>query len=198
MRVGDADARLSVTRLSREQVLAALGWHGQRLAESATVLEVTVTPAASPACLSASSFRLRLPTGEGVDPLEAKWVLAAMDLPGDAAPSARGETTWPVFDEPDDVGTALLDIALVSILVVAIGVKAVIEGSKSKARLRTRADVWDMVVLPRTIGRGATGRLLLVYWPRYGRVPSGIALPIDVQFELAHCTWRAEVVIPAD
>jgi len=193
---GDRDARLSFARLSREQVLAALGWRGQRLAESATVIEVTITPA-SPARLSADSFRLRLPTGEGVDPLEAKWVLAAMDLPGDAA-SSGGETSWPVFDEPEDVGTAVLDIALVSILVLAIGVKAVIDRSKSKDRLRTRSEVWDMVALPKTVGRGRTARLLLVYWPRFGRVPAGIPLPLEVKLELEHCTWRAEIVIPAD
>lgn len=198
VRIADPDARLSVKRLSREQVLTVLGPHGQRLSESATVLEVAITPVASPAQLSESSFRLRLPTGEAVDPLEPKWVLAAMDLPGDAAPSGRGETSWPVFDEPDDVGTALLDIALVSVLVVAIGVKAVIDSSKSKARLHARSDVWDMVALPRTVGRGRTARLLVVYWPRFGRVPAGIPLPLEVRFELEHCTWQAEIVIPAD
>ena len=197
VRFDDPDARLSVTRLSREQVLAVLGWRGQRLSESATVLDVAITPA-SPARLSATSFRLRLPTGEGVDPLEPKWVLAAMDLSGDAAPSGRGETRWPVFDEPDDVGTAILDIALVSILVLAIGVKAVIESSKPKAGLRARAEVWDMVALPRTVGRGRTARLLLVYWPRFGRVPAGIPLPLEVRFELERCTWQAEIVIPPD
>lgn len=197
VQAGDRFVQLSFARLSREQVLAALGWRGERLAESATVIEVTIIPA-SPARLSADSFRLRLPTGEGVDPLEAKWVLAAMDLPGDAASSGGGETTWPVFDEPSDVGTALLDIALVSILVVAIGVKAVIDRSKSKDRLRRRSEVWDAVALPRTVDRGRTARLLLVYWPRFGRVPAGIPLPLEVQFELEHCTWRGEIVIPAD
>ncbi len=197
VQAGDRDVRLSFTRLSREQVLAVLGWRGQRLAESATVLQVTIIPA-SPARLSASSFRLRLPTGEGVDPLEAKWVLAAMDLPADAAPSGRGEGSWPVFDEPDNVETAILDIALVSILALAIGVRAVIESSKSKDRLRVRGDVWEMVALPRTVGRGRTARLLLVYWPRFGRVPAGISLPLEVQFELERCTWRAEIAIPGD
>ncbi len=195
-RVGDADAEVSVSRLSREQVLSVLGPPGQRLAESATVFEVRITAAASPARLSATSFRLRLPTGEGVDPLEPKWVLAAMDLPGEAAPSGGGGTSWPVFDEPQDVGTAILDMALVSILVLAIGVKAVIESSKPKARLRARAEVWDMVALPRTVGRGRTARLLLVYWPRFGRVPAGIPLPLEVRFELERCTWQAEIVIP--
>lgn len=200
VRFEDADARVSIARLSKDQVLKVLGPHGRRLSESATILEVEVVPVASHARLSEKSFRLRLPTGEMVDPLEPKWVLAAMDLPGDAAPSGTGtgETTWPLVDEPDNVETAMLELALVSILVVAIGVKAVIDSSKAKARLRPRAAAWEKVALPRTVERGHTGRLLVVYWPRYGRVPGGIPLPIEVQFELARCTWRAEVVIPAD
>ncbi len=93
---GDRDVELWIARLPPETILRVLGSHGERLARSATILEVRISAGASPVPVSRDSLRLRLPSGEEEPPLETRWVLAAMSRPGIGADGgSSGSGNWP-------------------------------------------------------------------------------------------------------
>lgn len=193
---GDPDVELSIARLPPETVLRVLGTHGERLARSATILEVRISAGASPVPVSKNSFKLRLPGGAAEPPLETRWVLAAMNLPrigGDGGSSGSG--TWPpegAIDIDSPEGAVFWLGLLAPVVVVSAASRALRESYAEHAS----ADVWMKTMLPRVVEPGESVDLLLVFWPKTGGIPKEGRVPLEVRFELERCTWQSELEIP--
>lgn len=192
---GDQDVELWVARLSPEAVLRALGSHADRLARNAAVLEVRISAGASRVPASRDSFRLRLPSGEEVQPLERTWVLALMNLPEHKAGDFWKSWNWPqesAFDikSPEE---AILYIALLTPVFLVDVVRYAVKESQARDE---SPDVRKRTMLPRVIQPGHSADLLLVFWPRTGSIPGDSRLQLDVRFELKRSAWRRELEIP--
>jgi hypothetical protein len=196
---GDPDVELWIARLPPETILRVLGSHGDRLARSATILEVRISAGASPVPVSRDSFRLRLPGGEEEPPLETKWVLAAMNLPriGGAGGGSSGSEKWPVegAQDIDSPESAILYLGLLAPFFIASSVSQAFKQSYAE---HANADVWVKTALPRIVEPATSVDLLLVFWPRMGGIPKEGRVPLEVRFELERCTWQSELEIPMD
>ena len=196
---GDRDVQLWIGRLPPETVRKVLGPQAERLARNATILEARISAGASPVPMSRDSFRLRLPSGEGESPLETKWVLAAMSLPRNGArarPSAP--ESWPA-EGAIDIKTpeeAILYLALLAPFVVVQAVSQAVKESHADHANQASVDVRATTKLPRVVAPGKSVELLLVYWPKTGRIPKEGFVPLEVRFELERCTWQRELEIP--
>jgi hypothetical protein len=191
-RAGDPDLEISVGKLSREAIGRVLGQHGEELARNATILEARISAGAAAATVSPSSFRLRLPSGFGEQPLETRWVLAAMDLPNGPGWCLLGV---PRVEEPGDAYVLGAWLALAPIF---LATEAVARVGPEHSRDAAAADVWLKTALPRVIAPETSLDLLLVFWPRMDRVPAQGTVPLEVQLELDGCTWRHELAISLD
>lgn len=197
LHTGDQDVELRVARLSPEAVLRALGSNSDRLARNAAVLEVRISAGTSRVTASRDSFRLRLPGGEEVQPLETKWVLALTNLPEHETGDFWKPWNWPQ-ESALDIKTpeeAVLYIALLTPVFLVDVVRHALK--ESEARQET-PDVRERTKLPRVVEPGHSADLFLVFWPRTGAIPSDSRLRLDVRFELKRSTWQRELEIPVD
>ncbi len=193
---GDRDVELWIARLPPETILRVLGSHGERLARSATILEVRISAGASPVPVSRDSFRLRLLSGEEEPPLETRWVLAAMSRPGIGADGgSSGSGNWPAEGAIDikSPGEAVLYLGLLAPFFVADAVSQAFRDSYAK---HASADMRAKTMLPRVVEPGKSVDLLLVFWPKTGGIPKEGRVPLEVRFELERCTWQGELEIP--
>jgi hypothetical protein len=193
---GDPDVELWIARLPPETIVRVLGSHGERLARSATILEVRISAGASPVPVSRDSFRLSLPGGEEEPPLETRWVLAAMNLPRiGAGGGSSGSERWPAegardIDSPE---SAILYLGFLAPFFIAGAVSQAFTQSYAE---HANADVWVKTVLPRVVEPATSVDLLLVFWPKMVGIPKEGRVPLEVRFELERCTWQSELEIP--
>jgi hypothetical protein len=186
---GDPDVELSIARLPPETVLRVLGPHGERLARSATILEVRISAGASPVPVTRDSFKLRLPSGAGERPLETRWVLAAMNLPRIGAGGGSSGLSIDI-ESPEE---AVLWLGLLAPFFVAGAASQAFGESYAE---HASADVWAKTMLPRVVEPATSVDLLLVFWPKTGGIPKEGRVPLEVRFELERCTWECELEIP--
>ena len=195
---GDPDVELWIARLPPETILRVLGSHGERLARSATILEVRISAGASPVAVSRDSFRLRLPGGEEEPPLETRWVLAAMNLPriganggSSGSSGSSGSGNWP--ENVDSPESAILALGFLAPFFITSAVSQAFGQSYAE---HANADVWAKTMLPRVIEPATSVDLLLVFWPKMGGIPKEGRVPLEVRFELERCTWQSKLEIP--
>jgi hypothetical protein len=188
--LGDPDLELSVGKLPAEAVLRVLGSHGQRLGRSTTILEVRLLAGPELVRVSRESFRVRLPTGASELPLETRWILVSMDLP-DVAPRL-----WlPEISDVNDPAAAVIWMGLLAPLAIA---EVVVRDNGERYAEAASYDVWRKTILPRTVEPQSSLDLLLVFWPKTGRLPDTGSVELEVRFELERCTWRAGLMVPMD
>jgi len=207
-RVEEPGLTVLVGRLADEgSVARVLGERSRKLANTANILQVSVSSAGPAVVVTRRSFGLRTPSGQRLEPLSPQQVLAAVSLPESywdrdrqrdnfQTPNETVESQLP-SERPADRDLGLGGSAGAFFALGVTGIDAAIEKAGAKRyREAARTDVLQKTELDHTLAADQTLDLLVVFVPSDGKLPPSTPLEVTVELQVDGAPWAKTVTVP--